>query len=128
DDLSHLHDLPALFRRISKTVKSEALAHVKEQKLAEEIEALNAKVADLEAKLKAARARTVDGIFAKGALAAAGAAFGVEVMSSISLTFGHFFAEFPTDIALENLRGWLLQLESAEPKPEPPSLPPAMDT
>lgn len=128
DELAHLQDLPKIFRQISSTVKSSERAEVRERKLAEQITALNAKVADLEAKLKDARGRTVNGLFMKVAITAAGGAFGLGVMSSLGLAVSHFFGEMPSDVTLENLRGWLSDLQGAEPKVEPsPQLPPATD-
>lgn len=118
ETLTHLEGIPGLFRQIARTVKSDALSKAKAEKLASEIEALNAEVARLEAALKLARARTVDGLFTQSALKAAGGAFGVGVVSSIGLGFAHFFGEWPSDITLENLRGWLDALEQAEPAPD----------
>lgn len=63
DELSHLEGMPALFQGISKIVKSREKAVAKARHLADQIEALNAKVAKLEAALKAARAKTVHGLF-----------------------------------------------------------------
>jgi len=72
DQLRHLEDVPALLRRISSTVKSAELSEVKAKKRATEIEALNEKVARLEADLRDARAKIVNGLFMQSALKAAG--------------------------------------------------------
>jgi len=127
DELQHLEAVPGLLNRIASTIKSAERADAKAERMADDIEALNAKVAKLEADLKAARARSVEGLFLKSAIAAAGAAFGTGVIASLGLATSHFFGSWPSDITLENLRGWLDDLEKAAPAPELPSLPPAHD-
>jgi hypothetical protein len=121
DGLIHLEGLPSLFRSISATVKSNQKAKVKEEKLADEIEALNAKITQLEASLKAARGKTVNGMFFQSALKAAGAAFGAGVVGSLGLGLAHFFGEWPSDLTLENFRGYLSDLKAAEPAALPPA-------
>lgn len=128
EELEHLENLPMLFLAISKTVKSCELADAKERKLANQIEALNAEVAELEAKLKDAKSKTVHGLFTQSALKAAGAAFGASLIGSAGLAVSHFFGQWPDDMTFENFRGWLSELENASPKPnDPSSLPSTLD-
>ncbi|MEL7132138.1 MAG: hypothetical protein AAGK77_06985, partial [Pseudomonadota bacterium] len=124
DALTHLENVPPLFRRIAATVQSTERAEAKANRLATDIEALNVKIARLEADLRDARARTVHGLFTQSALKAAGATFGTGLVGSLGLAVGHFFGEWPSDTTLENFRGWLYDLETAAPKVEAQTLPP----
>ncbi|KIC48222.1 hypothetical protein RA29_16935 [Tateyamaria sp. ANG-S1] len=127
DALAHLEDVPALFRRIAVTVKSSERAETKARKLADDIETLNTKIARLEADLRDARAKTVHGLFTQSALKAAGTAFGAGLVGSLGLAIGHFFGDWPSDLTLENFRGWTSDMGTAEPKPEAARLPPIYD-
>ncbi len=127
DALAHLEGVPSLFRRIATTVKSAERADAKEAKLAADVEALNAKIARLEADLRDARAKTVHGLFTQSALKAAGTAFGAGLVGSLGLAVSHFFGEWPSDLTLENFRGWTSDLGTAEPKPEAATLPPSYE-
>ncbi|WP_299641430.1 hypothetical protein [uncultured Tateyamaria sp.] len=127
DALEHLQDVPQLFRWIATTVKSAEQADAKETKLAKDIKALNAKIARLEADLRDARAKTVHGLFTQSALKAAGTAFGAGLVGSLGLAVSHFFGEWPSDLTLENFRGWTSDLGAAEPKPEAATLPPSYE-
>lgn len=127
DALAHLESVPPLFRRIAATVKGAGRAEAKASKLAEDIEELNAKIARLEADLRDARAKTVHGLFTQSALRAAGTAFGAGLVGSLGLAVGHFFGEWPSDLTLENLRGWTSDLSMAEPKPDAANLPPSYE-
>ncbi|WP_415404335.1 hypothetical protein [Tateyamaria sp. SN3-11] len=120
DALQHLEGVPPLFRRIATTVKGTERADAKEAKLATVVEALNAKIARLEADLHDARAKTVHGLFTQNALKAAGTTFGAGLVGSLGLAVSHFFGEWPSDITLENLRGWLSDVSTAEPKTAEP--------
>ncbi len=127
DALAHLEGVPSLFRRIATTVKSAERADAKEARLATDVEALNAKIARLESDLRDARAKTVHGLFTQSALKAAGTAFGASLGGSLGLTVSHFFGEWPSDLTLENFRGWTSDLGTAEPKPEAATLPPSYE-
>lgn len=128
DQLAHFQHLPGLFAEISKIVKSDDLAKIKEKQLTDTIEELNAEVAKLEAALKIARSKSVNGIFTQNALAAAGKAFGAGAIGTLSLATVHFFGHWPDDLTFENLREWLSSLENATPKlDDRNSLPPATD-
>ncbi|MEM8655424.1 MAG: hypothetical protein AAGF36_11810 [Pseudomonadota bacterium] len=89
--------------------------------LAEDIEALHTKVARLGADLRDARAKTFHGLFTQSALRAAGTTFPV---GSLNLAVSYFFGESPSDVTLENLRGWLSDVGTAEPKIEARTFPP----
>ncbi|WP_299613547.1 hypothetical protein [uncultured Tateyamaria sp.] len=128
DALAHLEGVPPLFRRIAATVKSVERGDAKAAKLADDIEVLNAKIARLESDLRDARAKTVHGLFTQNALKAAGTAFGAGLVGSLGLAVSHFFAEWPSDLTLENFRGWTSDLGTAEPKPEAATLPPSDET
>ena len=127
DALAHLEDVPVLFQQIATTAKSAERRDTKAAKLAEDIEALNAKIARLEADLRDARAKTVHGLFTQSALKAAGTAFGAGLVGSLGLAVSHFFGEWPSDLTLENFRGWASDLDLAEPKLGAETLPPSYD-
>lgn len=126
DELAHLESLPPLFRSISRLVRSSETAAVKERKLIDEIQRLNARVAALEADLKVARSRTVNGLFKASFIKALGTSLGAGVCGSTALATAHFFGWTPADWTLENLRGWLDAVAGATPAPDSPpmSLPP----
>jgi len=119
--LSHLEGLPPIFRRIAHLVKAEGRAKTTEAKLRAEIEALNAQVAALEADLKAARAKSVHGLFTQAMITAMGKTFGAAVVGGTGLAVCHFFGVSVSDLTLENLRGWLSEVEKATPAPVDPS-------
>jgi outer membrane murein-binding lipoprotein Lpp len=128
DELKHLEGMPKLFMGISVIVKSSGRSEAKILELADQIEALNGQVAKLEANLKEALTKTVNGLFKQNAIKAAGAAFGGGVVGTLGVGLAHFFGGWPDDFTLENLRGFLSQLEAATPKTEDAnSLPPATD-
>jgi len=127
DELHHLDALPGLFRRIATTVKSAETSQSKAEQLADNIEALNEKVARLEADLKVARARSVEGLFLSNAISAAGKAFGTATVAGLGITFSHLIGAWPGDWTLENLRGFLNDLERAKPAVDPSVLPKPID-
>ncbi len=129
EPLEHLHELPNTFRAIAKVIRSNKEAEKKAEQLAAKIQELNSKVAVLEATLKEARGKTVAGLFTQSALKAAGTAFGAGCVGTLGLGLNHFFGTWPSDLTLENFRGWLSDLLSAEPVPtESPELPSSVDT
>lgn len=128
DELAHLEGLPALFDGIATLAKSDGKSEAKARQMADQIEALNAKVARLEAQLKEARTKTVNGLFTQNMLRAAGTAFGAGAVATLGLSVRHFFGEWPDEFTLENLRGFLIDLQTATPiDGNTASLPPATD-
>lgn len=115
--LQHLDKLPPVFRTISRLVKSNERTETKAEHLIAEITRLNTLVARLEADLKIARTKSVQGVFTQSALKAAGTAFGASAVTALGLSMSHFFGTLPTDLTLENFRGWLNDLQSASPVP-----------
>ena len=125
-ELETLYDLPPLFRRIAEIAKSSDTAEVKVEAMTAQIEALNAKVARLEADLKAAREKTLHGVFRKSAAESLGKTVGSPwFIGAMSLGAAHFFGWTPEDWNFENLRGWAEDLLQATPAPEdaPPRSP-----
>jgi len=128
DELAHLEGLPALFDGIATLAKSGGKSEAKARQMADQIEALNAKIARLEAQLKEARTKTVNGLFTQNMLRAAGTAFGAGAVATLGLSVRHFFGEWPDEFTLENLRGFLIDLQTATPiDGNTASLPPATD-
>jgi hypothetical protein len=128
DALAHLEGLPTLLDGIATLAKSGGRSEAKVRQMADLIEALNAKVAQLEAQLKEARTKTVNGLFTQNMLRAAGTAFGAGAVATLGLSVRHFFGEWPDEFTLENLRGFLIDLETATPiESTNSSLPPATD-
>jgi len=126
--LSHLEGLPPIFRRIAHLVKAEGKAKTAEAKLRAEIEALNAKVAELEADLKAARAKSVHGLFTQAMITAMCNIYIPAVVGGTGLAVCHFFGVSVSDLTLENLRGFLEEVEKATPAPSDTSaVPPVID-
>ncbi|WP_282129240.1 hypothetical protein [Roseobacter litoralis] len=115
--LQHLDKLPPVFRTISRLVKSNERTETKAEHLIAEITRLNTLVARLEADLKIARTKSVQVVFTQSALKAAGTAFGAGAVTALGLSMSHFFGTLPTDLTLENFRGWLNDLQSASPVP-----------
>ncbi|MBK0326518.1 hypothetical protein I5535_04340 [Rhodobacteraceae bacterium F11138] len=130
DELIHLQDLPPVFRQIAEIVTNSATTEAKERRLAEEIEALNQKVAQLEAHLKEARGKTLNGRFKTAAIESLGKTIGGPwFIGAVAFGTCHFFGVSPSDLTLENLRGWLNDVNAAEPMQElaKPPLPPTRD-
>lgn len=116
DELAHLDALPSLFRSIARTVKSNDLGEAKETRLLEQIIALNAKVAQLEADLKAAKEKTLNGRFKIKAIESLGTTIGSPwFLGAMALATSHFFGLSPSELTFENLRNYTSDVLGAEP-------------
>ncbi len=118
-ELEHLEALPALYRVIAKSFASAENTEAKETDLVAQITLLNSRVAQLEAELKVARERTLNGRFKVKAIESLGSTFGSAwFLGALGLGTCHFFGLSPSDITYENLRGYISDLLDAAPAPE----------
>lgn len=119
EELAHLEALPALFRSIARNFKSMASMEEKKADLIAQITNLNDKVARLEAELKAAKEKTLNGRFKIKAIEAFGSTIGCPwFLGVLGLETCHFFGQSPSDITYENLRGYFSDLLNATPASE----------
>jgi len=115
DGLEHLEALHALFQSISTTIKSEASDSEKQQQLADQMAALNTKLAELEAKLKIAKEKLLNGRFKIAAIDSFGKTIGSTwFLGALALGTNHSFGLSPNEMTLENLRGFSDDMLTAE--------------
>ena len=116
DELEHLEALPALFQSISTTIKSKASDSEKQQKLADQMAALNTKLAALEAKLIIAKEKLLNGRFKIAAIDSFGKTIGSTwFLGALVLETNDSFGLSPNEMTLENLRGFADNMLTAEP-------------